>query len=136
MSFSFFDITHAQHLCHTITSLFLLHSPCCSLAAAEEFELADALSGDLEGLQEEIRSRNNRRKFLQGRSVGWNPGPGSSAAVDAEHTGIEECQVKNREVYVPIQSQCREILSLVKCSNLLHFAMSYTPLHCLDTSFL
>lgn len=88
----------------------MLQSPCCSLAAAEEFELADALSGDLEGLQEEIRSKNNRRKFLQGQSVGRNLGPGSNATIDAEHTGIEECQVKDREVYFPIHFFSREIL--------------------------
>lgn len=89
---------------------FQLHSPCCSLAAAEEFELADALSGDLEGLQEEIRTKNNRRRFLQGQSVGRNLGPGSDAAVDAEHTGIEECQVKYRKVYESTYFLCREML--------------------------
>jgi hypothetical protein len=88
----------------------MLHSPCCSLAAAEEFEQADALSGDLEGLQEEIRSKNNRRKFLQGQSVGRNLGPGSNAAVDAEHSGIEECQVMDREVCAPIHFISREML--------------------------
>ena len=82
---------------------------CRSLAAAEEFELADALSGDLEGLQEEMRSRNNRRKLLQGQSAAWNPGPGAKAIDTSEHTGIEELQVISRiqlphlHVYSPNQ---------------------------------
>ena len=78
------------------------------MAAAEEFELADALSGDLEGLQEEMRSRNNRRKLLQGQSAAWNPGPGAKAIDNPEHTGIEESQVINGiqphlHVYFPNQ---------------------------------
>lgn len=91
------------------TSIPINYSFCCSLAAAEEFELADALSGDLEGLQEEMRSRNNRRKLLQGQSAAWNPVPGAKAIDSPEHTGIEESQVINRiqlphlRVYFPNQ---------------------------------
>ena len=111
---SLYQIALIRHLLHvTLSYLCFLF---CSLAAAEEFELADALGGDLEELQEEMRSTNNRRKFLQGQSLGRNLGPGAEAVVILERAGIEECQVWDR-TQLPLRPTAFPFPSIITPSN-------------------